>query len=619
MQKMRRLRFCVIVFCCTICCCMRANSQQKDSITPAEKRHNIFHYAIKAIRKNSPDTANQQGKLNAKPEDAFIPFNGKTIKSITIKQYGFDKLFTDTTRRLQYFGTRLLNKLHRDSREWLIENNIYIQPNTSLNALLIADNERYLRTLDYIQDARIIVKPVASDTNSVTVEVITKDLFSLNAQLHNASSDRFRATVADANVRGTGQQVSLTSLVEGDRSAAYGAEVLYGISNIAGTFVNGTARYSAIGKDIAYKKYDEHLVEFDLERPLVSQYKHFAGGLLFGVYSTNNNYSLPDSIYYNYKHTVTDAWGGYNIGVKQYLSNPNLKLRKFVSVRLLSDKFNEQPWQVRSKLNYRYNDKTAVLGQLTLFRQEFYKTNYIYGFGNTEDIPIGLNISFTGGWFKQDYLRRAYTGIDANKYYFTQSGNIFQYFLRAGGFIDKNQLQDGIIIGGLSMFSHVFEFTDFKLRQYARISFTKQFNRTGLDALSIDNPFGLRYFRDDSTRGTQRISLHSETVFFINLKLLGFKFSPFAYGDASLLTPEKESLKHTGFYYGLGGGVRSRNENLVFGTTELRLIYFPRKTEFISNSFKAALTTNIRFRYNSTYVHKPDIIEYNSDSQYDIY
>ena len=135
--------------------------------------------------------------------------------------------------------------------------------------------------------------------------------------------------------------------------------------------------------------------------------------------------------------------------------------------------------------------------------------------------------------------------------------------------------------------------------------------------LSINNTFGIRYFRDDSVRGDQRISLHSETISFINYKIFGFKFSPFAFTDITGLTPEKNFQK-TGWYYGVGGGLRIRNENLVFRTTELRVVYFPRKANQ-TNSFAAFLRINIQFRYNNNYVREPDIIQLNNDYQNNVF
>lgn len=67
------------------------------------------------------------------------------------------------------------------------------------------------------------------------------------------------------------------------------------------------------------------------------------------------------------------------------------------------------------------------------------------------------------------------------------------------------------------------------------------------------------------------------------------------------------------FIFGLGGGLRARNENILFGTIELRFMYFPRKS-MQHIAFKLTIDTNLRFRYNNTYVKEPDIIQVNSDN-----
>ena len=64
--------------------------------------------------------------------------------------------------------------------------------------------------------------------------------------------------------------------------------------------------------------------------------------------------------------------------------------------------------------------------------------------------------------------------------------------------------------------------------------------------------------------------------------------------------------------------MRTRNENLVFNTIELRIVYFPRKT-MQNNSFKIMLNTGIQFRYNNTYVRQPDVVYLNTDGLNSIY
>lgn len=115
------------------------------------------------------------------------------------------------------------------------------------------------------------------------------------------------------------------------------------------------------------------------------------------------------------------------------------------------------------------------------------------------------------------HLERPYAGVDANRYIVTNRGNVMQYFLRTGTFLNSGQFQDAAILIGASTFSRVFSHNNVKIREYLRLSYTRQFNRVGLDPLGVNNVFGLRYYNLDSASGDQRISLHTETFFFSDI------------------------------------------------------------------------------------------------------
>src|SRR5436190_12348959 len=113
----------------------------------------------------------------------------------------------------------------------------------------------------------------------------------------------------------------------------------------------------------------------------------------------------------------------------------------------------------------------------------------------------------------------------------------------------------------------------------------------------INNPYGLERFGAYSLFGLQRTTLYSETVLFLQGKILGFRLAPYAFGNLTMLTPENASVKKSDLYSGIGGGIRVRNENLIFGTIELRMIYFPRKAQINTTPFKITIHSNLRFRY----------------------
>ncbi len=128
--------------------------------------------------------------------------------------------------------------------------------------------------------------------------------------------------------------------------------------------------------------------------------------------------------------------------------------------------------------------------------------------------------------------------------------------------------------------------------------------------LRIDNEFGLEKFEADSVLGTQRLALNLETDIFTKPTLLGFHFAPFVFTNMAMMARKDQTLFKRKPYFALGGGIRTRNENLIFGTIELRLFYFPRVTEDLSN-FRVTLSSNLRVKYSSSFVKAPSFIRYN--------
>ena len=114
-------------------------------------------------------------------------------------------------------------------------------------------------------------------------------------------------------------------------------------------------------------------------------------------------------------------------------------------------------------------------------------------------------------------------------------------------------------------------------------------------------------FEPENINADFRSTIKLESVFYNLKKILGFRFAPFIFSDVSLLKPVKENFNKSDLFTGIGGGVRTRNENLVFGTIELKGYYFPR-TNGDMRGWKVEINTNIRFKYNSTFIKRPDFV-----------
>ena len=612
----------IFILTCTLFALAANGQTSRDDSINFSKLHftrnkfvnNIFQQGLNSVKK-TPDAGPDYSYLNGKSESPYLPYEGKIIRHINIITFNFDRSLTDTSRHDSSWAARTGNNLHRSTRKFVIRNNLFIKENTPVNAYMLADNERYIRSLEYIHDARIIINDIPNNPDSVDITIYTKDLFTIGGGGASNGLNHINADLYDANFLGMGQRVEVSGLYDYNRKPNWGYGGLYRKDNVFHSFVNATVGYSTMSIS-PYTNVEQSTEYVSLSRQLVSPYSRYAGGLTISENQSYNLYYSPDSIVYPYKYFLFDVWAGYNIGIKTLTaSNNTIRDRRFFALRYYNRDFSQYPPQVMTStgpaFNPIYNSSRALLGQFTFFRQDYYKTQYIYGFGTTEDLPYGYNIAVTGGWHQQLNLQRPYAGLNVSDYIATSHGDFIQLFLKSGGFLHDNKVQDGSFLIGATAFSRIFFLNSTKIRQYVNLSYTQLYNRVTYAPLYIDNFYGLRGFLTDSAYGTRRLSLQLETEFYLRYKFLGFQFAPFPYGDLSLITPENGPYSHSALYSSIGGGVRARNENLIFETIELRAYFFPIAPNNMKG-FKVVINSNIRYRYSSNYITAPDLVKLNS-------
>jgi hypothetical protein len=620
-----KARMLLMLFCSLlVACSAHAQLWRKLDSVDVNKLHftqnrfinNIFQQAVNSVRR-TPDAGPDDSYLNGKSEDPYLPYQGKIIRHITVKTFNFDRSFTDTNQRDNSTAARIGNRLHISTRKFVVRNNLFIKENTPLNAYKVADNERYIRSLGYINDARIVIDSLPDNPDSVDITVYTKDLFSIAGGAAANGVDRINGNLYDANLAGMGQRLEVTGLYDRNREPIIGYGASYRKDNVGGSFIDATVGYSVMNVN-PYTHAEESTEYLSLSRRLVSPYSRFAGGLTISHNESYNIYRLPDSLHNSYKYNLFDAWAGYSIGIKLLTATNNtIRDRRFLAIRYYNRDFTQEPKLVQASPFFDpvFNSSQAILAQFTFFRQDYYKTQYVYGFGTTEDLPYGYNIAATIGLHRQSHngmvLERPYAGVNASQYVATNKGDFIQFYLRTGGFLHNGNIQDGSYLVGATGYSRIFFLNSTKIRQYINVGFTQLYNRTTYAPLRINNEFGPRGFLSDSAYGTRRLSLQLETAFYLKYKFLGFQFAPFPYGDLTLIAPEKGSFIQSALYTSLGGGIRARNQNLVFETIEIRSFFFPAAPANM-RGFKVVVSSNIRFRYSSNYITAPDLVRLNN-------
>jgi hypothetical protein len=215
------------------------------------------------------------------------------------------------------------------------------------------------------------------------------------------------------------------------------------------------------------------------------------------------------------------------------------------------------------------------------------------------------------GWSRELNRERPYIGIEAEKSIVTRNNEFYTVALRAGGYQKRGgKLEDAAILLSGTLLSRLIPYRELLIRQSFAVDYTRVYRQRTSLPLDINNEYGLRYFVADSLWGTKRFHFNTETLAFTPLSLLGFRFAPFITGEMAMIGNDDRNMFYEKPYFGFGGGIRTRNENLVFGTIELRFVYFPRTVQDI-NSFAIRVSSNLRVKYSASFVKPPSLVRYN--------
>jgi hypothetical protein len=553
-----------------------------------------------------------------KKVNPYLQYTGRVIRHIHILRLGFERDINDTLKYNISFGTVVANAFHKKTRERVVKNNLFFREGDIIQPYLLADNERHLREQPFVQDALIKVQITENAPDSADIVVLLKDVFSIGGSADISSPKDFRLEVKDENIGGAGTRLAFSTLYDNERRPRWGTGVDLIKRNIRGTFINWNIGFKTFNNAFSSGKKEEAAFYTSFEKPLVSPYLRTVGGAELSFNQTSNNYAVSDSFYIHdiqYRYNKADGWFGYNFDANTIrMNNAASRIKKLVALRAFNLNYRHLPIKVQDSFDYRYSDTRALLASFIIFKQNFYRTNFIYGFGRNEDVPEGFNISAVAGWVnKKDSIvnterSRPYYAIDASMSRFNSKGFYSNYIFRLGGFMYKGKWEDVDLLMNVEHFTRKrILSSNWYFRQFINLGFTKQLSRVLNQPLYLRSIFGLPYFSNGDIKAKFRATFKTESVFYGLRKFWGFRFAPFAFGDVSLIQRDDKSFRDSEWYSAVGAGVRTRNENLIFGTIELKGFYFPRTVQGMG-SFKVELSSNIRFKYNSTFIRKPDFI-----------
>jgi hypothetical protein len=582
---------------------VRNDSISKDTIHHHSHIHDIKNAVVEKITVSHPNIINTNDADKAQNLiNMYASYQGKIIRKIEFKQLEiFGQSVEDTTRSYIIWPEKLANELHISTQQYVLRNQSVIKPGDSLDVYMLAENERLLRELPFIDDARAVVSTVNQD--SVDILFITKDVLPLGFGLELLDIAYGQVNVYNKNVLGLGHELGYALTWNYNKNPFYGHKLLYRITNIRNTFFSLDATYEIQWNIEAFRFY--------LDRNFFSQNTRYAGGVGFEKIYSLKDIMYPDSVQKDVKvdYNLYDLWLGRAI----LLSRSGLS-RSRTNIAVTGRVTRYESFRgpiVNGSLLSDFWNRTTCLATLGISRQGYFKSRLIYGYGRVEDIPFGLSLSFTGGVEFNQFKNRPYFGIT-----YAQGTNMKRYGylykqIAFGTFADHG-IEQGLLQIQASYFTDLINRTGrYKYRVYLDMLYKAGFKRFADEYMEFTKRDGIRGLGSDSLRGNQRINLNLEADCFSPHYLMGFRFVYYLFMDVGLIANKSTILLNNPLYSGFGAGIRIRNDNLVFEAIQLRFAFYPVIPVNASPEYFLFTATSDR-KFSNFTIPKPEVMQYQS-------
>jgi len=540
-------------------------------------RTNLFYDSLKIKSERNPitkelfelfitrdikDTLTDKA-ITAQSEAEYKLYNGKKIRNITIKRLeAFGTSVSDTLLETDAWLGKAANDIHILTFEKVIKGNLFIKKGEKLNSYLLAENERILRALPYIFEAKIFVTKVKGD--SVDLSIVTRDLFSIGLK-PDFGSRVGSAELYDLNFVGFGNELSNKLFYDKDSTQYYGYRGEYKFNNIRQTFINAGIFYHSMYQIERFGIY--------AERNFVTTKTKYAGGFALTRDNELIKQNFTEENLYNHalSYNNIDIWAGKSFALSKNIKRMNA-FRFVISARYFRTHFTVRP-NVAANINNIYHQSDLFLTKIALSKRNYYKGNLIYAFGNTEDIPYGYLLEFTTGPENREFSNRFYYGwqfsaasiINNFGYLYTQIG--------FGGYNNGSKLEQSTLRFSLNSFSNLYMLKKYKFRNFFMLNYVLGINRFAGEHIFLDETE--RLMQSPLMQGRQKLAIKFETLAFTPVNFYGFKVALFGFWDMGILGSSQHFILTEKYFLGLGSGLRIRNDNLVFQTFQLNIAYYP--------------------------------------------
>jgi len=554
---------------------------------------------------------NQGTQVNAIEENPFKPYDGRWIRHVYVVPLNvFGYSLYDSLRGPSNWLDRVSNSLHRITRERVVKNKfLFFEEGDLIDPEKLKDNERYLRQQGIFHDARIVIVPYPNAKDAVDVYVTTQDIWSLIPDGSLSSLSNFRIGIEQRNFRGLGNTFRNEIAYNGqDPRQKFEYASRYLIPSFDKSFISG------LGEFILQR--DRKILSVRAFRPFLRPQTKYAGSFEvsynnlrtfdFGVDSLSGR-SVRN--YYWSRYFLFDAWIGRSF--KLFFGNDQLRQRArfIIAARHTQQTFFKRERVVTDTSNQLLQNVKPTLFSIGFSNRLYRRDLLIYGFGRTEDVPLGELFSIIYGNDRAELGRRTYTGIKFSRARYYPIG-YFYTLVNAGSYWKNGKSEQGVFGLENNYFSPLVPLGKrWYARQFVNLRFGYGINRFDGEYFNIGGQDGIQGVSSDELRGTRKLIIGIESVLFSPINFLGFRVAPFAFADLGWSSYHQKPFFANVPYQGYGIGFRFRNENLTFDTFQVRFSFYSGIPD-ISPPFRMGFDGIPPLRFRDFDIAAPDVVPF---------
>jgi hypothetical protein len=512
-------------------------------------------------------------KDKVKSEVPFDQYKGKVIRHIKVETMDpFGTSIYDTLEQAETGVGRALNAAHLKTKLFIIRKNLFIKEGQKVDPFLMADNERNIREMSFIDDVKTYVTLPDSISDSVDITIVTKDVWSIGFDLVTVTPSSAVFRIYDGNFLGLADRLTTNYSLRTNRQPFFRLDgVSYSYNNIAGTFLNTMVSYSQ--DDVGNQNMG---IAFNRNFYSIKTKWAFGAGYLYtrlvDELQTKEESEVSREISYSGDVIL---WGGRAFPIR----NKTIPTRFVITESFFNRSFASRPG-VSIDSNKAYYNTTRFLTGLSYSENNYYLTDYIFYFGKTENVPYGKVVQLTMGPEITEFYTRLYGNVNFSAGDFINGFGYLSGSADIGGYLYHKSMEDGILKMSLKYFTPLFMTRDkkFKFRTYYFTDYRYGFNfrKNNSDYTNLNTDLLIEHVAYDTVfQGGKSLSATLSMVLFSPWYFYGFRFAFALSARGGFVASRWGSLFNQRLYAGFGLGIIIRNDNLIFPAFRLSCYYYP--------------------------------------------